>query len=332
VGVDIFFVISGFLITTLMLRERERTGGLNVRGFYARRLFRIVPAYVALLVTVLVLTMFGAAQLGARDWVAATTYTVNFLHKPAWEVGHAWSLSIEEHFYLAWPLLMAAALPLARRAALACLALCFGLRWVILLAFPQYTQMAELWTFTRIDAIATGCVLAFLACDPRWRARLDRLSDSNLTLLAVGLCLAGSLALSASAKFGVGVAYSLNAVCIAILLWAAVRRSGSRVGRILNHWTLQSIGVASYSLYLWQQLFLDHGQTGFVHRFPQNVVFAVIAAVLSYRLIERPFLALKQPGTVRRGPAEAPAPCWAGLDTVRPPGHTREAMQGVCNA
>ena len=201
----------------------------------------------------------GLARLTGRDWAAAATYTVNFLRHPAWEIGHAWSLSIEEHFYLVWPFLMAsAAARFGGAAAVGCMVSCFAARWIILLAFPGYSPMAELWTFTRMDSIAAGCLLGFLAWDAAWRRRLDRLCSAGWPVATVGLVLVGSLALSGmSAKYAVGMAYSVNAICIALLTWAALTGTATRAWKLLNNKALAAVGVASYSIYLWQQLFLN---------------------------------------------------------------------------
>ena len=137
-GVQIFFVLSGFLITTLMLREVRRTGRLHLGHFYLRRALRIVPVYVSYLALVGVLQFFRADHLSGFHWLARATYTVNFLpgSMPG-PISHFWSLCVEEHFYLLWPLLMAA-LPLSscRRAVPVCLAAVFGLRWFLLAAWP----------------------------------------------------------------------------------------------------------------------------------------------------------------------------------------------------
>jgi peptidoglycan/LPS O-acetylase OafA/YrhL len=295
VGVDVFFVISGFLITTLMARELDRTGRLSVGRFYVRRLLRIVPVYACFLLAVALLQAAGAAYVSGRDWVAALTYTMNFVHRPSWEVGHAWSLSIEEHFYLAWPFAVAlCAAATCRRVALACVVFCFGARWFVMLAFPAYTPMAELWTFTRLDTIAVGCLLAFLVREPAWQARLDRLVSRNTVVLAAVLAFAASLALTrVSAMYSVGIGFAAHAVLIGLLLWAAVRRPESAVGRVLNHRVAVWVGLASYSLYLWQQLFLNRTRDDLICSFPLNVFLAFAAAALSYRLIERPFLRIK---------------------------------------
>jgi peptidoglycan/LPS O-acetylase OafA/YrhL len=308
IGVEVFFVISGFLITTLMLREKTASGAVHISGFYWRRVIRILPAYFSLLGVVAALQWLGYATLQTQDWVGALTYTVNFLRHPAWEIGHAWSLSIEEHFYLIWPLLMA--LPVAGlgwRICLGCLVVCPLLRWAVLLLWPEYTQMAELWTFTRLDSIATGALLSFIAWNEVTVGWLDRIVNSRLAAVTAFGMLCLSLAASGySAKFAVGIAYSVNALCIAMLLWLAVRNPGSTVGRMLNWRPLTFVGVISYSLYLWQQIFLQHGREGWAFRFPQNLIFAVAAAVTSYYVIERPFLLLKDAAKSDHEPTPEP--------------------------
>jgi peptidoglycan/LPS O-acetylase OafA/YrhL len=304
IGVEIFFVISGFLITTLMLRELGRDNAVNISAFYQRRVLRIVPAYACLLVVIAIIDGRGLVHLRRADWLAALTYTVNFLSHPNWNIGHAWSLSIEEHFYLIWPLVLAwGGIAFARRAALGAIAFCLAMRWVVLLFAPRFTAEAELWTFTRLDAIAFGCLLAVVVCDPVWRQRLRRLCSSNRIIGLAALALVGSLCLSTlSAKFSVGIAYTANSALIALLLWSAVERPGSQVGRWLNHPAVAFVGVGSYSLYLWQQIFLNRTSHAFACAFPQNLLFACAAAWVSYRFIERPFLSLKGRISTKRDP------------------------------
>src|SRR5216117_3102727 len=117
-GVDLFVVISGFLITLLFLRERERHGTLSLRGFYTRRALRILPAYVAFLVVCAAIEALGAPGPTPSDWAGLLTYTMNW-HAPSlpsqWAVALTWSLSIEEQFYLLWPLLLLRAGPHSAR-------------------------------------------------------------------------------------------------------------------------------------------------------------------------------------------------------------------------
>ena len=103
-GVRIFFVISGFLITSLLLKEREKTGRVDLRGFYRRRFYRIMPVAYLYMLTVAI-TAWGT--LPVRDIAGAFTYTINFNTHATWLLGHFWSLANEEQFYLLWPCVLA---------------------------------------------------------------------------------------------------------------------------------------------------------------------------------------------------------------------------------
>ena len=292
-GVEVFFVISGFLITNLMLRERFRSGRLDVGRFYLRRVRRITPAYVCLLLAVAAMQATGQAHLTIRDWLGAATYTVNFLRQPAWEIGHAWSLSIEEHFYLVWPFVMAMAPRSGRLVTLGCLAFCFALRWVILLAFPAESVMAGLWTFTRLDSIATGCLLAFLAWDETWPASGPGLSGrpGRRRGVAAPDRLARPFRLQRQVRGRDRLQPQLALRRVTRLGRDA--GTGTSSWKALNHDWVMTIGVASYSIYLWQQIFLDGKKSALPYAFPQNLVFACAAAFVSYRFVETPFLKLK---------------------------------------
>jgi peptidoglycan/LPS O-acetylase OafA/YrhL len=294
-GVEVFFVISGYLITTLMLREIQRNGRLDIKAFYVRRVLRIIPAYVMYLLVLAALSAAGMLALSRVDWAGALTYTVNFIKRPAWEVGHIWSLSIEEHFYMLWPLVVGTGgIVFGWRGAVVLILGCPLARWMLLIWFPYAPSSVEYWTPLRLDTIAWGCLLAFLTWDAKWRARLDRACSRPPLLFAAATALVASLMLSKiSGKYGYGIAYSVNAALVALLMWAVIRSPRSFPGRLLNHWSLSVIGVGSYSLYLWQQLFLGPGRNGLVHRFPQNLLFACAAAAASYLIIERPFLTFK---------------------------------------
>ncbi len=304
-GVQVFFVLSGFLITTLMLREIAATGRLSLRQFYLRRVLRILPAYLAYLLVLGALQLCGQTELGARDWLALGTYTVNFLPPPLpWKIAHVWSLSVEEHFYLLWPLVMAtASLTRARRAILFCLTAALGLRWLLLFTSPSGQSPVDLWTFTRIDDIAAGCLLALLARDAAWKSRLDRLlaGSGRLGLLLVIFALSqlvfstaiGSRLLpQAVLKLLLGLANDVNSLCIGLFLWAAIERRDTIGGRVLNHPLAIGVGTISYSLYLWHALFVPSAPAG-LGLFPQNFVLTFLVAGLSYALIEKPFLSWK---------------------------------------
>ena len=304
-GVQVFFVLSGFLITALILREMARTGRVSRSGFYLRRALRILPAYVTYLAFVAILPRMGDAYMSTGDWLTALTYTVNFHALPIpVPISHVWSLSVEEHFYLVWPLVMAAStLANARWTALGCIVTCLSIRCLGLLFSPGAAPGLDLWTFSRMDDIAFGCLLALVAHDPVWRKRLDWIADR---MPALGIAVA---ALATSQVFGTrmvgsrlfpaagfavaaGLSNTVNAFCITLLLWAVMTRSTEWPGRILNCRLMSGIGAISYSLYLWHVLFCDP-EPGFVNAFPQNIILMFAAALLSYHLVEKRFLALK---------------------------------------
>jgi peptidoglycan/LPS O-acetylase OafA/YrhL len=313
-GVQLFFVLSGFLITLLMLREIRRSRRLHLGHFYCRRALRILPVYTVYLLLLAILGVTGLAHFSGRDWLAATTYTVNLLPAPLpWQMSHLWSLCVEEHFYLLWPLLMVALPPRwCLRAIPACLIAAFALRWLLLLASPG--AAVDLLTFTRIDDIAVGCGLAFLAHEPSWRKRLDWLVAPRRLVLLVLVFAVSQVCFShvigsrlfppVVLPFVLALANDINALTIAALMWAVLVRPSGFWGRLLNQPVAVGLGVLSYSIYLWHVLICEKEGPAWLCAFPQNLVFILLAALLSYRCIERPFLAWKERLAVDRPPGK----------------------------
>lgn len=293
-GVRIFFVISGFLITSILLDEEDRRGVINLGRFYLRRFFRIGPAYYAFLSVIAIAGMAGTVHVRAFDFLPALSYTSNYFF-PSFVLGHTWSLSVEEQFYLLWP---GALVLLGRRHALkVAIALLFiapMTRWIghshpEIFGNPRYAFPAV------ADALACGCLLAALR-DRLWDcASYRRLLSSPLFLavpLVTLLMQAAPLAIKDVALFTV-----IN-VLIAICIDGFVRVPKTPVGRLLNSPVFVFIGVLSYSLYLWQQLFLDPAST---LPFPFNLGLLMTAALASYFFVERPFLSLRRKIEQRRG-------------------------------
>jgi peptidoglycan/LPS O-acetylase OafA/YrhL len=296
VGVDVFFVISGFLITLLLLRELQRTGQISLKAFYQRRTLRILPAYLAFVTVVFALTRLGFVHLHRGDWPGVLTYTVNYLPHPAWEIGHVWSLSIEEQFYLLWPLTLILLGPHhARRAMLAYLVVSPLFRGVVWVCFPQFLRATAGWSLEQVDNIVAGSLLALLMMQPQFQERM-RLSGPKALRLGWGAAAVLLLSRLIGDDHAVGyvVSYSGTAISIAILIWVFVNQAHGRVGRVLESRALVAVGTLSYSLYLWQQLFLNPYNTSWVCRWPVNLGFVVLAALLSHHCIETPFLRLKE--------------------------------------
>lgn len=296
-GVDLFLVISGYLITTLLLQELERTGGVNLGRFYLRRSLRILPAYGALLVALAAFQSLGEIQITPAGWITAVTWSANQFENPNWDVGHLWSLSLEEHFYLVWPLVFLRLSPRhAPRFLCGVILIQWAFRCVILFAFPAYSELATYWTLTRSEPIAAGCLLAYAAKNPEWSRRLDGLCRQRAfwpVLLATLLATIAMIHLST--KLRLGIAFSTGSAALSLLLWQSVRFSDLRWGRLLNTAPMVWVGTLSYSLYLWHRLFIRPvSLTLDWAPFPVQLLELACVAVMAHFLVEKPFLRLKQ--------------------------------------
>jgi len=292
-GVRIFFVISGFLITTLLLREQAAAGTIGLGHFYARRTLRIFPACYLYIAVVAMLAAMHVVVLNPYDLTFAMTYTMSYAASPSWWVGHLWSLSYEEQFYLVWPGVLAlGGRPWAERVAWAAAlgpTLLRGLAWTLL---PDQRPALEHLFPPAIEALATGCLCALR--NEAWAPRARRVRDVHLWMLAT---LAVSLALLPQDPLPVVVRRPLRlafhaALNAAIAGWmvGSVHGARDRMVRVLNAGPMRALGTISYSLYLWQQLFV-----GFQGLGPLRVVTASLAAAgASYLFVERPLFRLRR--------------------------------------
>ena len=161
IGVDMFFVISGFLITLLLLRERRARQSISIKSFYLRRTFRIVPAYLLFCLGVVVFRRLWSTPLPGWQWAMVLTYTTDFfLNNLTWSIGHTWSLSVEEHFYLIWPVVVCYFPRQAIWGAIGCIIAAPFFR-LFLFHHPNLGIDGDYFTLTRWDCIAMGCVLAY---------------------------------------------------------------------------------------------------------------------------------------------------------------------------
>jgi len=294
-GVEIFFVISGFLITWLLLKERERNGIISLRDFYVRRAVRIIPALWAYLAIVLLLVLWGVLSGVSRNaFLSAFTFTTDY---SPWAdsntLAHTWSLSVEEQFYLLWPVTLVVVMKRFGRSTAAKIALALVLLAPVLRVLTHLSGNTFLehhiyyMLHTRMDALMFGCLLAlvygterfeqFYCAHKRWM-----LPSALFALLVSPL---------ATAHFGGAyiftVGLSLEGVSIALTILWAVRNPLSLVGRLLNARPIVHIGGVSYGLYLWQELMLKSGLA--LSRYPLVAILCALAAAeLSYLLVEQP--------------------------------------------
>ncbi|HZZ44929.1 MAG TPA: acyltransferase [Tepidisphaeraceae bacterium] len=297
-GVQIFFGISGFLITILLFRERMRTGSISIRGFYLRRILRIIPAYVGYLAAIAGLAMAGLLNIRWQEWAYVLTYTTNWAYKDVqWVLGHTWTLSLEEQFYLFWPsLFLWISGRQLRRLLVGYLVAAPLFRLAAKIAFPDYFLLRYTSAPACMDSMAVGCLLAMAVFHGiHAKGWLERLRKApNLTFLASAIVLCSSLVAGLIAPpYMLLIGRTIDALAIGSLIWAAVNLQHGMLFRMLNSKPFAAVGILSYSLYLWQQLFLFPNCTWLVCRPPWSILLAMVAAIASYFIIEMPFLRLK---------------------------------------
>jgi peptidoglycan/LPS O-acetylase OafA/YrhL len=303
-GVEVFFVISGFIITHLLLKESDRTGTISLRNFYIRRAFRIWPAYYVFLGTIFILQRARVLGLPTPDIIAAGAFVWNYSHASNTWLAHTWSLSVEEQFYLFWPALLW--IFGARRAlgiALALLIIVPVVRIATLLALPSTNFLVwrmGLLGHTRMDAMMFGCVTAILLGHRAFRDRVMHFLERGGRWIALA-CLVASYALTQFVPYWLQTAgYSLEGMAIALMLIWLVCRAEGGMGRVLNRPVLVHLGLISFSLYLWQQLFINEKTIPLLRYPPMCLICAFALAEFSYWCIERPFLRTREHWTKGR--------------------------------
>jgi len=300
IGVTWFFVISGFLITTLLLRELSTTGQISLKSFYIRRALRILPPFYALICVVLLLKYaFALAVPGQRIWTAAT-FTYNIVKHPAWGswwLGHTWSLSVEEQFYLCWPLLLLVSVKssIARPIAVILVLLAPVIRLCLVLRYPEFANQISGLLPSRMDALMLGALAALCGSLPSFDRWFRRITGRFLATLVVFVFVGSPLL---TYKFGelytLSFGLTLESVCLTIILLFAVYQPSSFLGKVLNMRAFVLLGVMSYDLYLWQQLFITPENTTICGRSGINLLCLGAVAFASYRWIDGPAARIKK--------------------------------------
>jgi peptidoglycan/LPS O-acetylase OafA/YrhL len=335
-GVELFFVLSGFLITSVLLTERAATGRVALARFYMRRALRLFPAValVAAAVVVYALVDRPRALAGSdlKETLAALTYTDNWyqaiLQPPETLLGNAWSLSVEEQFYLLWPIALLVALRRSPRLALALALAGTGAGALAHLGEARQgvsTRYLYVSLEGRVDALLIGAALAIAVA----RGYLARPAARRIGRLALAPAIATLLVFTAAGHVGgltdANGGFTVFSVATAIgianlVLWP------SRLNRVLEWRPIVRTGAVSYGVYLWHQpIFLaisEHvSSTGAAVAVALPLTAAV--AFASYRYVETPFLKRKRRYEWHRAGAAAALPEAAasgvgGSSRVRP--------------
>ncbi|MEO7752640.1 MAG: acyltransferase [Terracoccus sp.] len=312
-GVLVFFVLSGYLITWLLLVELDASGRISLAAFYLRRALRLGPALLVFLVLFLAAASLLDIGVTGREAVTGTALALTYLTDFAFafevgyvpELAHLWSLAVEEQFYLLWPLALIAlcrVAPAARRVAL--LWKVIAVAWVVRVGTVVASWLGGVYFYplptTWADLLLLGAMGALLRRDrPDLMARVVTVVSRPSVLVAALMVIAGfSLAPGSylwPATYLVGMPL-LGAATIAILL-AVVLGPPRRITRFLSTRPLRALGTISYGLYLYNSACIMILQETLGRGLGMRAVGAVLAvglATLSYRCVERPALALKR--------------------------------------
>jgi peptidoglycan/LPS O-acetylase OafA/YrhL len=303
-GVRIFFVLSGYLITGILLRELESTSTISLRRFYFRRTLRIFPAFYTFVIVMVVVNAVHWVHIFNGSAFPSLSYTADYVLPGKRVFGHTWSLAVEEQFYLLWP---AGLLLLGRRRAL-------WLAGLMLLVCPlmreisfalaanhadvvSHIQDPRFRFDTQADALAMGCLLSGLRMRLHGFGWYRHLLSSRAFVLVPFLGLTVTEIGNQQSQLPVVVnllaGYAVTDLAIALSLdWCLDHPSG-RVGRFLNAAPMAAVGAMSYSIYLWQEPFLYIDRSGWWHTPPANIALTLLAATTSYLVIERPSLRLR---------------------------------------
>ena len=301
-GVDLFFTLSSFLITTLLLREHRNFGKIDVPRFYARRILRIWPLYFAFLFFACTLTKYivHGDEISPK-YVAAFVFLAGNWACVWWGLPHSvagplWSVSIEEQFYLSWPIVMRRAMRHLAVAACALLVVSFLVRGYLVFHGAVHPQI---WcnTFARLDPIACGALLAL------WTERVKVAPPSWVrgVLIVFGCAL-----FVAAGRYGdftgtrALVTYpAITAGCVALMLGSLGVALPIRPNRIVR--TFMYLGRISYGLYVFHLFFVEalgvqsaHEPIPRISRAVGALLATIAVAALSYRYFESPFLRLKE--------------------------------------
>lgn len=287
-GVRIFFVLSGFLITTLLLDEYTKTQSISLSRFYFRRTLRIFPPYYLFLLIVFLLTVTGFVSINDHELLYAVTYTSNYAER-SYYLNHTWSLSVEEQFYLIVPV---ALYFLGKKKALyLSLVLIFLSPFIRMYGYTQSGLTFNAETFGAIyDGLLYGCLLAGVR-EQLWEYKFYRsVLQYKYFILLAPVCAVIFSSLYMHPKLYYLFAIAAMYLCIAATIDWSIRNPDSSAGKVLNYAPVVFIGKISYSLYLWQQLFLKPFSPYFLQTFPINIICTFLVATVSHYYIEKPAL------------------------------------------
>lgn len=293
-GVNIFFVISGFLITTLCLKEKINTGSIALRNFYTRRALRIIPVAYLYLTTIIILNAifnFNILPLTfGYAFLFLSNLSISRRSQFSWNIAHYWSLATEEQFYLIFPFLL-------KKAWYLYIITLITIIFLVPLAYYLQTQnhflnyplaMALIKYLLKFQGIAIGCFFAIMLFKGFINFGKKR---SYITLLSIIVVL--GFKYSSDLNYRAVFINCIISIFTGFIVTNSLHPDKNAFFKFLNLKILNTIGILSYSIYIWQQLFLSNDPKFLPSRVPLNIFFLVVVPCLSFYFYERYFLKIK---------------------------------------
>lgn len=296
-GVDLFFVLSGFLITSLLIKEHDRNGKIDLGAFFRRRTVRIFPAFYVFLIALGAFSLFVSnLHISPKDWLMDAAYIseYDFGFRNHW-TEHVWSLAVEEKFYLLWPLLLVF---MGRKKGLSLAAWCIFLepfiRTALYFKFPAQRELLTTTFHTRCDMLMYGCVLGILLAERKNLVSAFLEKQATVKVMAAAAALVVGVLLDARFRgaYMLPIGFSIAGISAALLIAYVLTYPSATLSRVLSLPAVTWLGRISYSLYLWQQPFFNVANHSAFGRFPLDIICAMTFACASYYGIERPLIAM----------------------------------------
>lgn len=307
-GVLIFFVLSGFLITWLLLKEEERFGHISLKLFYARRTLRIFPAFYVYWFLIVAVWIVTSRHIFRGQAIASFLYLNNYYQAifgdPNTGLSHTWSLGVEEQFYVLWPVTFLLLRNNRRR--IRFLLCSIAAVWIYreFLIFVMHRAQGYIYEAfdTRADHLMIGCILAVALRERVWLKLWHFLVDSpgRIWVTVTGLVISAALSHLGRAMYRDSLAFIIDPLLAASLIVQGTAYSSAALGRILNWGWVSYLGAISYSIYLYHPLAMGLGEKLF-RKLPflapaaplGAVLGVVVAASASYWLLEQPLQRLR---------------------------------------
>ncbi|MEI4550235.1 acyltransferase [Pseudoalteromonas spongiae] len=300
-GVQAFFVLSGFLITNLLLIEVANNGKVSLYNFYVRRSLRIFPLYFLVVFLLFIFHITGEGVTNYKSLAFAGTYSYNFIPKVWYSgvLGHTWSLAVEEHFYLIWPFLFISfSLKLRKLSIVTFLFILLSFFAAIILTNIDWLNanfFIKRWTFIAGANIAMGALLAMVLKDEFLGEKLSTFLQSKISIFVILIIVFNQVFTSDLNYF---ISQYLRGIGFTLLIGWIYLNQSSKLTQLLETQPLSYLGKVSYGIYMYQGFFLStgpyraHNQTWPPEQY-LGIILLIITVPLSYHYFEKPIMKLK---------------------------------------